>query len=110
MQKIKHIGALVWLLGLIAVVGLIARSGIDAVAVAVASVGFGAMFVVLTRVVTVSVAGAGWWLLFPPALRPTLQTCVSLRFAREGANSLLPMPQIGGDLIGARLLSFRGVP
>jgi putative membrane protein len=110
MQKIKYLGALVGLLGMIVVVGLIVWSGVDEVAMAVASVGFGIVFLVLTRVVTVSVAGAGWWLLFPPSLRPTLQTCVTLRFVREGANSLLPMPQIGGDLIGARLLSFRGIP
>jgi putative membrane protein len=110
MQKIKYIGLLVGLLGLIVVVGLIVWSGIDEVAMAVASVGFGIVFLVLTRVVTVSVAGAGWWLLFPSILRPTLKTCVTLRFVREGANSLLPMPQIGGDLIGARLLSFRGIP
>jgi putative membrane protein len=41
--------------------------------------------------------------------RPALATCVGLRFVREGINTLLPMAQVGGDLIGARLLTFRGI-
>jgi putative membrane protein len=64
----------------------------------------------MARGVTVSVAGAGWWLLFPSKMRPQLRVCVLLRFIREAANVLLPLAQIGGDLIGARLLTFRGVP
>ena len=39
MQKFKYIGLLVGLLGLVVVVGLIVWSGIDEVAMAVASVG-----------------------------------------------------------------------
>ena len=110
MQRVKHAGLVAWLLGLSAVIGLTVWSGVDAVGHAVASVGFGVVFVVLARAVAVAVAGAGWWLLFPPALRPQLRTCVLLRFVREATNVLLPMAQIGGDLIGARLLSFRAVP
>ncbi|MFX6269937.1 lysylphosphatidylglycerol synthase domain-containing protein, partial [Acinetobacter baumannii] len=36
--------------------------------------------------------------------------CISLRFVREGINTLLPVAQVGGDLIGARLLTRRGTP
>ena len=32
-----------------------------------------------------------------------------LRFLREGGNVLLPFAQIGGDLVGARVLTFYGV-
>jgi putative membrane protein len=34
---------------------------------------------------------------------------VLLRFVREAVNVLLPVAQVGGDLIGARLLTLRGV-
>src|SRR6185312_7081029 len=51
-------------------------------------------------------AGASWWLLLPPAMRPTLGTVELLRMVREGGNSLLPVAQVGGDVIGARLLTF----
>jgi putative membrane protein len=39
-----------------------------------------------------------------------LRTAVLLRFIREGINSLLPLTQVGGDIISARLLTFWGVP
>jgi putative membrane protein len=66
--------------------------------------------VVMVRAVTVVVAGVGWWLLFPPKMRPQLGTCVLLRFVREGVNVLLPVAQVGGDLVGAGLLTLYAVP
>src|SRR5262249_48657024 len=41
--------------------------------------------------------------------RPSVWLCAGLRFVREGANALLPLAQIGGDFIGARCLTLRGV-
>ncbi len=35
---------------------------------------------------------------------------VLLRFVREAVNALLPLMQVGGDIIGARLLTFWAVP
>src|SRR6266849_5681806 len=110
MEMVKRAGAVAWLIGIAALIGLTVWSGPYAVAHAVASVGWGSLLVVMVRAVTVCVAGAGWWLLFPSKLRPQLRTCVLLRFIREAANALLPLTQIGGDLIGAALLTFRGVP
>ncbi len=109
MGIVKQTGVIAWLIGIAAVIGLVIWSGIDSVGHAVSSVGWGIVAVVMVRVVTVSVAGAGWWLLFPPGRPPQFQTCVLLRFIREAANVLLPMAQVGGDLIGARLLTLRGV-
>ena len=107
---IKQAGMVAWLIGIAAIIGLIIWSGLDAVAHAVVSVGWGILLVVLARTVTVSVAGVGWWLLFPPKLRPPVRTCVLLRFVREATNALLPMAQVGGDLIGAGLLTLSAVP
>lgn len=67
-------------------------------------------FVILTRAATVSIAGVGWWLLFPLRERLQLRAAVLLRFIREAVNALLPLTQIGGDIIGARLLTFWAVP
>jgi putative membrane protein len=39
-----------------------------------------------------------------------LRIAVLLRFIREAVNSLLPLTQVGGDIISARLLTFWGVP
>ena len=107
---IKQAGVAAWLIGIAAVIAVMTWSGLDAVGHAVARVGWGILFVVAVRGVTVAVAGAGWWLLFPPQTRPQLRTCVLLRFIREATNVLLPMAQIGGDLIGAGLLTRYAVP
>jgi putative membrane protein len=102
--------------GIAACIALAVWSGLDDIGQAVASVGWwGVAGVALTRTATVAIAGAGWWRLFPAAapgdgnpLR--LRVAVLLRFIREAINSLLPLTQVGGDIISARLLTFWGVP
>lgn len=88
---------------------LIASAGVPEVASAVASVGWGALLIVLVRAVVVTFAGIGWFALFPPGSRPSLAICVLLRWVREGANTLLPLTQVGGEFIGARCLTFFGL-
>jgi putative membrane protein len=107
---VKQAGVIAWLMGLAALIAIATWSGWNAVGHAVASVGWGILLVVLVRGVTVSLAGTGWWLLFPLKMRPQLKTCIALRFIREAANVLLPLAQIGGDLIGAGLLTLYAVP
>ena len=101
---------LVWFASCCAVVGLILWSGAGPVFGAVAAAGWGVLAVVVLRGVAVSAAGIGWFFLFPAGLRPSAWTCVLIRFLREGANALLPMTQIGGEVIGARVLALRGAP
>lgn len=62
MGAFKHIGIVAWCAGIAVGIGVMAWSGIDAVGHAVASVGWGMPFVVLTRCATVSIAGLGWWI------------------------------------------------
>jgi putative membrane protein len=107
---VKQAGVVAWLIGIAALVAVTTWSGLDAVGHAVANVGWGVLFIVMVRSVTISVAGMGWWLLFPSKTRPQLRTCVVLRFIREATNVLLPMAQVGGDLIGAGLLTLYTVP
>ena len=105
---LRHAGLVAFLIGTAAAIGLVDWSGVDSVGQALASVGWGVLAVVMIRVVTVSLAGVGWWLIFPAKDRPPLMTCILLRFIREGGNVLLT--QVGGDLIGARLLAVRDYP
>ena len=109
MTIIKHAGVTAWLLGIAVVIGLVIWSGIGPIAQAIASVGWGILLVLAVRIVTVSMAGVGWQLLFPAKNHPGLGTCVLVRFIREATNALLPLMQVGGDLIGARLIMFRGI-
>src|ERR1700719_4181076 len=110
MGALKHIGVVAWCAGIAACIGLTAWLGIADVGNAVASVGWGMPFVVLTRVATISVAGAGWWLLLPGSGRFKLQAALLLRFIREAVNTLLPLTQVGGDVVAARLSTFWAVP
>lgn len=106
----KRLTTLASIAGLCTVVGLFASSGLEDVSAAVASAGWGALLVVLARLVAVAWAGFGWYVVFPKAAHARLRDCISLRFVREGINTLLPVAQVGGDLIGARLLTLTKVP
>ena len=104
----KRLTTLALIAGLCTAIGLFLSSGLHDVAAAVVSAGWGALAVVVLRVVAVAWAGLGWFSVFPSRERPRLRDCVSLRFVREGINTLLPVAQVGGDFIGARLLAKRG--
>ncbi|HEY4043754.1 MAG TPA: lysylphosphatidylglycerol synthase domain-containing protein [Rhodopila sp.] len=53
-------------------------------------------------------SGAAWWSLFA-APAPRIVTCFYLRLIREGIDSLFPVAQIGGEVIGARMLAKAGI-
>ena len=36
--------------------------------------------------------------------------CVRVRFIREAINMLLPVAQVGGEIAGARVVTFSGIP
>ena len=93
-----------------AIVGLILWAGAGPVFGAFAAAGWGVLAVVILRGIAISTAGVGWSFLFPREMRPTVWTCVFIRFLREGANALLPITQVGGEVIGARVLTLRGAP
>lgn len=106
-MRLFSILALLAGLGLAA--ALIAASGIASVGEAVASAGWGVALVAVVRAVQIFGAGAAWWVLFRPASRPRLEACALVRWIRESVNNLLPVAQVGGDVLGARLLGFFGV-
>ena len=105
----KRLTTLALIAGLCTVVGLFLSSGLEDVAAAVVSAGWGALAVVAARAVAVAWAGLGWYVIFPVSGRPKLSACINLRFVREGINTLLPVATVGGDFVGARLLAKRGV-
>jgi putative membrane protein len=80
------------------------------VAAALEQAGWAAAIVIALRLAAVTLAGLTWWLLFPAHPRPQPSVCALLRIVREGANTLLPLAQIGGDVIAARLLTFWHIP
>src|SRR6201991_363726 len=109
MPSARQATLIVWFAGMLVLVGLTIWYGADHVGEAIVSAGWAALLVVAVRAAAVAIAGGGWWLLFPADVRPSVWLCTGLRFVREGANALLPLAQIGGDFIGARCLTLRGV-
>ncbi|MHB2207229.1 flippase-like domain-containing protein [Methylobacterium sp. CM6257] len=105
----KRLTTLASIAGLCTVVGLFMSSGLEDVSAAVVSAGWGAALVVAARIAAVAWAGLGWYVVFPVGTAKVAD-CVSLRFVREGINTLLPVATVGGDFVGARLLAKRSVP
>ncbi|MBV9243852.1 MAG: flippase-like domain-containing protein [Methylobacteriaceae bacterium] len=96
------------LAGLCLAAALVAIYGAGEVAAAFVGAGWGLAAVVLARAVQIASAGLAWRVVTPPAPPVVPGRFIFLRFIRESINALLPVAQIGGDLIGARLLTFYG--
>jgi putative membrane protein len=97
-------------LGLILAVAVIIHEGVGAVTQAFAAVGYGLAVVTAIRAVELAGAGLGWWIIFPPEAKATLRMCIRVRFIREAINMLLPVAQVGGEIAGARVVTFSGIP
>jgi putative membrane protein len=104
----KTAAGLALLLGLTLFAALTLYEGAGDVAHAFASVGFGALFVALIRLAQTLLSGFAWRALLARP-RPAPWVFCQLRWVRESINTLLPVAQVGGDLLGARLLRNRGV-
>jgi glycosyltransferase 2 family protein len=96
--------------GLALLVWLIATNHPRAIAAALQQVGWGLFAVVPIRAVALGLAGIGWWALLRRRIAVRLRICLLLRWIREAINVSLPVAQIGGDMIGGRLLTFWRVP
>ena len=104
----KILGAIGGLVGLSLLVALTAYYGFASVVDALVSSRWGTPLVVAARAIALAGAGAGWYLLVTPRQRrPAI--FVGLRFIRDAINTLVPFAMVGGDIIGARLLSHFGV-
>src|ERR1700743_3792988 len=93
--------------GLALLTGLVAYFGFASVMQAVLSSEWGTVFVVMARALALAGCGVGWWfLLMPKGPRPGV--FIALRFIRESINALFPGAVVGGDVVGARLLTHFG--
>ena len=93
-------------LGLVLAIAIIVYEGLGDVSRAFAAVGYGLITITMLRAVEIAGAGTGWWIVFPPKAGASLRLCVWLRFIREAINTLLPVAQVGGEIVGARIMTF----
>ncbi|MCI4678894.1 lysylphosphatidylglycerol synthase domain-containing protein [Rhodoblastus acidophilus] len=98
------------LLGLSLFAALTFYEGAGDVAKAFASVGFGGAFALAALRLAQTFLSSFAWRALLSRPRPRAWLVARLRWVRESVNNLLPVAQIGGDVLGARLLRNGGVP
>ena len=97
-------------LGLLLVTGLIAYHGMTEVVGLLAAAGWGLALVALFHLLPLVADALGWHVLIPRTTRPSLVFTVWARWLGESINGLLPVAQVGGDVVKARLLMRHGTP
>ena len=100
------------LAGLALAVWLLASYGLARILVLVGQAGWGGISAVIAfHLLQVGFSAAAWRTIagLTPR-RPTLGAYWVLRWIREAVNNLLPVAQIGGEFVAARLLQRRAVP
>jgi putative membrane protein len=100
------------LLGLGLAVWMLRSYGVRQVIEVLIRVGWsGTLIVCAFHLVQMLFSALGWRIITQPrAARLPLRSYIELRWIREGVNNLLPMAQIGGEVIAGRLMQRRGVP
>jgi putative membrane protein len=73
-------------------------------------IGWGLAAVALFHLVPMMLANLSWREMLPRASRPGASALLWIRWIRESVNNLLPVAQVGGDLVCARLVHLQGVP
>lgn len=87
----------------IALIRLYGTADIDT---AICGVGWGLLALVAFHLLQTVFSALAWRALLP---QQRLATMLRLRWIRESVNTLLPVAQIGGEVVGARLLRARGM-
>ncbi|MEI9986863.1 MAG: flippase-like domain-containing protein [Aliidongia sp.] len=98
------------LVGLAALITLVVMNGATQIEQGIAAAGWSIAFVVILHLPQVAFSSLGWRAVVSSARLPSRSVFFGLRLIREAVNGLLPVAQIGGDLVAARLLTLGGVP
>ncbi len=91
-------------LGVAIVVWLVAHEGAAALFSVFPRIGWGFAAILAARAATIVIDCAAWYCILPRADRPAFAAMLPLRWIGEAINTTLPVAQIGGDVVRARLL------
>jgi putative membrane protein len=98
------------LFGLAVLIALVVMNGAAGIEAGIAAAGWGIAAVILMHLPQVLFSAQGWRALIGVPGRPATAAVFGMRLIREAVNGLLPVAQIGGDFVAARLLARSGVP
>ncbi|MEN8131159.1 MAG: lysylphosphatidylglycerol synthase domain-containing protein, partial [Pseudomonadota bacterium] len=97
------------ILGLALTTALIAWQGFSVVYDALAIAGWGLVVVALFHVIPLFIDTLAWRNLLQDPHRPSLRVMVWMLWIREAVDALLPLAQVGGQLVGTRILMMHQV-
>lgn len=107
-RRLKLVSGLATLAGLAGFVVLIAVQGVSQLAHVLLSAGWGIALVIAVHFLPVLATALGWRAVAGAVWRGSVGVFLWARVLREAINGLLPVAQVGGDVVGARVLTFRG--
>lgn len=98
-----------WTVALALFIGLITFHGWSDVAAAMTRAGFGLVIVILFHAAPMTIDTLGWLVLQPMPTRCSFSKLMLFRWYGEAVNALLPVAQVGGDIVRGRLHARTGV-
>lgn len=108
----KRLGYLLGMLGLAGAIALVIWQGWAAIFAAIDRAGWRLAWLLPFHVVPLLLDVLGWRVLLArrdPARRATLPVLFWIAAVREAVNRLLPSANVGGELVGVRLVKWRGI-
>ena len=91
-------------------IALVAFYGTADIGKAIIGAGWGILLLIAYHLTQLWFTALAWRTVLPARSAPRLAIVMGLRWIREAINSLLPVAQIGGELVSIRLLGLAGVP
>jgi len=105
---LKITSGLAALAGIGGMVSLIAYQGLQDVAQVLVPAGWGILLITLFHLVPLTASALSWKSAHAAIADGTAAVFIWARIVREAVNGLLPVAQVGGDIVGARILTFHG--
>jgi putative membrane protein len=102
--------ALSVLIGLAILITLVVMNGAGGIEAGIAAAGWGIGAVILMHLPQILFSAQAWRAVIAAPGLPSAAALCGMRLIREAVNGLLPVAQIGGHIVGARLLALSGVP
>jgi putative membrane protein len=90
-------------IGIVLLIAVFAQHDPKSIVVAVIGIGWGVFAIPPWRIASIFSSAAGWFCLFPREARLPYLHLVQGRWISEAVNHLLPMAQIGGNVVRGRL-------
>jgi putative membrane protein len=109
---VKRLAVALGLTGFAVVIALVARAGWHSVLAALAAAGWPLLCLVPLRLLPVGLDALGWRVLLAPRdprARAGWPVLTAVATVREAVNRLLPVAGVGGELVGIRLVTRRGL-